>query len=215
MTSKKIVVPGELLTIERKKLGEHVFIRNGSIYSDCLGIASEGADAFVRVVPLHGKYMPVIGDLIVGVISKEEFSGYIVNINSLYDSFVSKKEFIKKLERGMIISAKISEVNEVNEADLDEIRVFFGGELVTVSAVKIPRIIGKNGSMLDVVKNGTGSALMVGRNGRIWIKGGDAELAKEAIYKIEREAHLSNLTNRIEAFLKEKVSHKMSKKVDE
>lgn len=209
--SKRIVVPGEFLTSERKKLGEHVFIREGNIFSDCLGIVDDDS-AIARVVPLHGKYMPAVGDLIIGIVSKEEFAGYIVDINSFYSSFISKKELTKRLERGTVISAKVSRVNEVNEAELDDIRVFFGGEILTVSPVKIPRIIGRNASMLKIVKARTGTSLMVGRNGRIWIKGGDSELAKKAIYKIEREAHLSNLTNRIDEFLK---MHKNEKKVNE
>lgn len=93
-------------------------------------------------------------------------------------------------------------MNEINEADLDDVRVFYGGEIIDVLAVKIPRVIGKQGSMLDTLKQGTNSNMIVGRNGRIWIKGGNLELAVRAIKKIEAEAHLSNLTNSIEEFLK-------------
>ncbi len=196
----RVVIPGELLTEERKKLGSHVFVDNGKVYSDSLGLLKED-DSSVKVIPLQGKYMPKRDDLIVGIVSRIEFSGYIIDINSFYYSFLRKKELRKPLDKGMVVSAKISYVDEINEADLENIRVFYGGEVIDVSPVKVPRIIGKKGSMLNVLKNGTGSSIMAGRNGRLWVKGGDIPLLKKAIRKIENEAHLSNLTVRIQDFL--------------
>ena len=76
--------------------------------------------------------------------------------------------------------------------------------MIEVSPAKVPRIIGKNGSMLKVLMDGSGSNLIVGRNGWVWAKGGNVQLFIEAVELIERESHLSNLTNRVAAFLKEK-----------
>ncbi len=199
---KKLVIPGELVSEERKRLGGHVFIENGKIYSDTLGIVADEPQA-ISVIPLQGKYMPCRGDVVVGIVAQEKFAGFIIDINSFYFSFVSKKEIRESLKVGSIVSAKIFEVNEINEAELGDIRLFIGGEIVSVSAVKVPRVIGKNGSMLDVLKNGTNCNIVVGRNGRIWIKGGNIELFLKAIKKIEDEAHLSNLTNKMTAFMEE------------
>jgi len=197
---RKVVVPGELVTEERKKTGRHVFVEEGKIYSDCLGLAdSEGE--YVNVIPLQGKYMPQTGDLIVGIIVSEEYSGYVIDINSFYTSFLPKEKLRKPLKKGDIVSTKISYVDEINEADLENVRVFYDGEIVDVAPVKVPRVIGKNGSMLNVLKQGTGSAVMAGRNGRVWIKGGNIPLLKKALKKIEDEAHTSNLTNKMEQFL--------------
>jgi exosome complex component RRP4 len=197
---KRIVVPGEVVTTERKRVGEHVFISDGKILADTIGIVSDEAST-VSVIPLQGKYMPVAGDLVVGVVAQDLFSGYIVDINSFYYSFVSKKDIRDVLKLGSVISAKIESVNEINEADLSNVRVFYGGEILSVSPVKVPRMIGKNGSMLEVLKRGTGCNIMIGRNGRIWVKGGNIELLIVALKKIEEEAHLSNLTNRMTEFL--------------
>ena len=202
MSDRKIVVPGELVTEGRKRIGDHIFLEDGKAYSDTLGLLEQDEES-VRVIPLQGKYMPKSGDLIVGIIAKEEFSGYRVDINSFYSSFLRKEGIRKPLKKGDVISAKITEVDEVNEADLDNIRVFYGGEVVDVSPVKVPRVIGRKGSMLEALKNGTGSSIMAGRNGRVWIKDGDIKLLKKAIKKIEHEAHLSNLTIRIQNFLRE------------
>ena len=70
-----------------------------------------------------------------------------------------------------------------------------------INSAKIPRVIGKSGSMLAELKEGTGCSLLVGRNGWIWAKGGDTLLLAKAIDLIEREAHLSNLTNKVAEFL--------------
>ncbi|HZX33912.1 MAG TPA: KH domain-containing protein [archaeon] len=198
--SKRVVVPGELVTEERKKLGSHVFISEGKIYSDSIGLVNDEAD-YASVVPLEGKYMPVSNDLIIGVIVGQRFSVYAVDINSFYASYVSKKEIREILKPGSIISAKIMKVNEMNEADLGNVRTFFGGEIIAVSPVKIPRVIGREGSMLSVLKAGTKCNIIAGKNGLIWAKGGNVELLRKAVSKISKEAHMDNLTQRIADFL--------------
>src|SRR3989344_1671750 len=122
--TKRLVIPGELVTEERKKLGSHVFVREGKIYSDSIGLVNDESD-FASVVPLEGKYLPLVGDVIIGVITVERFSGYSVDINSFYPSFISKKELREILKPGSIVSAKIMKVNELNEVDLGSPRTFF------------------------------------------------------------------------------------------
>jgi len=198
--SKRLVVPGELVTEERKKLGSHVFISEGKIYSDSIGLVNDESD-YASVVPLEGRYIPRQGDVIIGVIGEERFAGYSVDINGFSQSFVSKKDLREMLKPGSVISAKIVGVSELNDVDIGSVRTFFGGEIITISPVKIPRVIGRDCSMLKVLKDGTKSNIMVGKNGWIWAKGGDLDLLKKAIKKIEDEAHLDNLTNRISDFV--------------
>jgi len=210
---KRIVVPGELVTEERKRAGQHVFMHEGKLFSDVLGLVSEAPNE-VSVVPLEGCYMPMEGDVIIGVVVSEKFAGYNVNINSFYPSFLSKKELRDPLRPGNIVSAQVMKVNELNEVDLSRPRVFFGGEIIAVSPVKVPRLMGKNGSMLEVLKKGTACNLLVGRNGRIYVKGGNIPLLVKAVEKIEREAHLEHLTNRVAEFLeKEKGTDELNLKV--
>lgn len=197
---KRIVVPGELVTTERKRLGENVYLKEGSIIATVVGLVSE-TDTTVSVVQLEGKYVPQEGDVVLGVVTDEKFSGYVVDIASFYPSYISKREISEMIKDHSIVSVKVGRVNEINEVELIGPRVFFGGEMFEVTPVKVPRVIGKDGSMLNVLKAGTGSTIVVGRNGRIWAKGGNIELLKEAVAKIDREAHLENLTNRITEFL--------------
>ncbi len=198
--SKEIVVPGELITTENKQIGVHTFARDGKIFADCLGIKNESDDR-VSVVPLRGKYVPVENDVVIGVVKNEKFAGYDIEINSFYPSFVSNKDMREPLKVGSVISAKIVKVNEMNEADLGMVRALSDGEVVSVTPVKVPRIIGKNASMLNAVKNGTGSNIMVGRNGLVWIHGGNAAVAAETVLRIEEYSHAENLTHDIQCFL--------------
>ena len=200
---KMIVVPGDLVTEERKKLGQHVFIEDGKVYSDALGITYPDSE-IAYVVPLAGVYIPQRDDLIVGIIERETVKGYMVNINSIYPSYLSADKCRDVLQKASVVSAKVDAVNEINEAELFDVRVFYGGEILSVNHSKVPRIIGKNGSMLLVLKEGTGCNLLVGRNGWVWIKGGDVKKLADAIKLIESEAHLDNLTVKVEAFLKGK-----------
>ena len=197
---KRLVIPGELVTEERKKLGSHVFVREGKIYSDSIGLVNDEGD-FASVVPLEGKYTPQVGDVVIGLISGERFAVYGIDINSFYASFIMKKELREVLKPGRIVSAKVTRVNEMNEAELAMPRLFFGGEIIEISPVKVPRVIGREGSMLNILKAGTGSTIIVGRNGRIWAKGGNTDLLIKALKKISSEAHMDNLTNRVAEFL--------------
>ncbi len=131
----------------------------------------------------------------------------MVDINSFYHSFVSKKELRDLLRVGSMVSAKVLSVNEVLDAEIGFVRQFYGGQVIKVSPVKVPRMIGKNGSMLDVLKNGSGCQLMIGRNGLVWAKGGDVSLLQRALRLIEENAHKEHLTNSIADFLKQ---HKTS-----
>ena len=200
LSEKKVVIPGELVTEERIKLGSHVFVENGKVYSDALGLVYENRE-IASVIPLKGKYSPHRGDLVVGIVNSEKFSGYSIDLGLVNSSYISKDLVRDRLQRGTVISAKIAEVDEMGEAKLDEVRVFYGGEILSISPVKVPRVIGKEGSMLNTLKDGTGSNLLVGRNGWIWAKGGDTDLLSKAINLIDEEAHLSNLTNKVGEFL--------------
>ncbi len=198
--SKEIVVPGELLSTEPKQLGAHTFSREEKIYSEVLGLKNE-VENRVSVVPLAGKYVPLENDVVIGVVSGEKFAGYDIEINSFYPSFVNKQDLRSPLKMGQVVSAKIMKVNEMNEVDLAMVRSLEDGEIISVTPVKVPRIIGKNASMLNAIKNGSGSSIMVGRNGLIWVHGGNENLAVETIRRVEEFAHAENLTSDIQHFL--------------
>ena len=200
---RKIVVPGEVITTERKKTRDHVFIKEGKILSDCVGLLNEKPDS-VSVIPLGGRYVAQENDIIIGVVVHEVFSGYLLNINTHASSFLAKRDLDFLLKLGDIVSVKVISVNELREVDVSFPRGLNGGEIIDVSPVKIPRIIGKEGSMLNVLKNGTGCVVVAGRNGRLWVKDGNTVLLRETLALIDRESHTDNLTDKVTKFLEER-----------
>jgi len=197
--SKKIVVPGEMISSERKKLGGNVYVANGKIYSKVLGISDEAGDT-ANVVALEGKYNAFVGDAVIGVVNRVVFAGFGININSFAESFIPRSAMREDLKEGDIIMAKIEYVNEMREADLEFPRKLFGGEIIDMTPVRTPRLIGKNGSMLDLLKRGTGCEIVIGKNGRVWARGGNTELLKKVVKFIDKNSYKSNLTNAIEGF---------------
>lgn len=194
MSEKKFVVPGEKID---EKVNAYVYRENGKIYSMIMGILSTKDDVS-RLIPLAGKYLPQAGDYVVGVIEAVKHSGYVVDINSPYTAFLQSYSEYKAND---VVFAKIVDVNEVKSAVLEEDKPMEGGDIIEISPYRVLRVIGKNNSMLNLLREKTKAFIVVGRNGRIWLKGGDAAKAEQAILKIEKEAHTSGLTERMEAFL--------------
>ena len=69
---------------------------------------------------------------------------------------------------------------------------------------KVPRIIGKKGSMISLLKKYTNCRIFVGQNGRIWVDGEESGINKviDTIKMIEDESLSYGLTNKIEDLLK-------------
>jgi len=83
-------------------------------------------------------------------------------------------------------------------------RFNFSYRLLDIDPTKVPRIIGKQGSMISLIKEKTKCQIVVGENGKAWIKGENAEdelKAEQAIRKIEAEGHIEDLTERMEKYL--------------
>jgi len=192
---KEIVVPGDKVD---GKVESYVFKEGNSVYSMVLGVM-DNREGYGRIVPLNGKYFPQVEDYVVGVVTDVKRGGYVLDINSPYDAFLASR---RRYNNGEVIFAKVGDVSEVRSVSLTMDKQLYDGELMEIMAVKIPRVIGKNNSMVMLIKEKTKTDIYVGRNGRVWLKGGDIDKAKKAILKIEKEAHTDGLTDRITEFLK-------------
>lgn len=198
---KRIVIPGELVSGERKRLGGNVYVADGKIYSKVLGISEDSVEK-ASVVPLEGKYFPQMEDVVIGVVSRVIFAGFNINLNSFVDSFIPRSMMREDLKVGDLISGKVTFVNELREAEIGFPRKMFGGEVTEVIPVRTPRLIGKNGSMLELLKQGTKCDIIIGKNGRVWARNGNPELLRKVVEFINANSYKSNLTNSVEAFFK-------------
>ena len=78
------------------------------------------------------------------------------------------------------------------------------GELIEISSSKIPRLIGKRGTMIQMIESQTDSMITVGQNGWVVVSSEDSNgliKAKKAIRMVERMAHMHNLTDKVRKML--------------
>lgn len=170
----------------------------------------------LSVIPLNGAYEPKAGDTVVGIVAEANPGNWIINIRAPWEAplHVSEApwrvdfgETMAYLRPGDAVLCKILFVDGQKKVQVTlkdrNLTKLEGGELMEVPPVKVARIIGKNGSMLNLLKEYVECWLFVGQNGRIWINGepGEVLLATKAIRLIADEAHLPGLTDRVRAFL--------------
>lgn len=80
------------------------------------------------------------------------------------------------------------------------------GRIVRITSSKIPRLIGKRGSMVNMILKETGCQILIGQNGIVLLNCKDREveqLVVQVLHKIESEAHTTGLTNRVYEYIKE------------
>jgi exosome complex component RRP4 len=61
--------------------------------------------------------------------------------------------------------------------------------------------------MVEMVKELTGTQIVVGQNGLVWVKGDNEDIAVEAILTIEEKSHTQGLTD----YIKEMIQNKLKK----
>ncbi|MFH1849137.1 MAG: exosome complex RNA-binding protein Rrp4 [archaeon] len=217
---KGIAVPGEVLASGMDYLpGSGAFRENDNIISSKLGVVQLDGRA-VKIIPLSGKYAPKRGDTIIGKVVDIAFTGWRVETNSAYSAMLSVKdatnEFITRgadltqyYNFGDYIVTKIIKVTSQKLVDLTMkgpgLIKLSEGRIINVNPNKVPRIIGKKGSMVSMIKEKTGCTIVVGQNGLIWISGEpEAEIkVVDTIRMIEDQSHTSGLTDRVNSFLGE------------
>ena len=217
---RAVVVPGEALAEGMDYLpGDNTYRENEKIYSKSLGLASISGRV-VKITPLAGPYLPKPGDKIIGKVVDIAFSGWRVDTDTAYTAMLNVKDattrFIKKeedlsriLSIGDFIVVKITNVTSQNLIDLTMkepgLYKISGGRIISINSQKVPRVIGKKGSMISLIKDKTGCNITVGQNGLIWLKGSSEGefLAEKAIKLIEEKSHLEGLTDKMEKFLEE------------
>lgn len=217
---RKLVIPGDFLGEGRGGYGTYEERESDSevtrVYSRFVGLA-ENKNGFFMVIPLSGVYNPKKGDGVIGKIAEVDFSKWIVDVNAPYqgimplseavDEFVdlTTTDLTKYFNYGDIIFAEISTVTKSKSVQLSmknrKCRKLKAGRIIKVTSAKVPRIIGKGGSMVEMIKSLTDTQIVVGQNGLVWVKGENEALAAEAVLMIEQKPHLEGLTNKIKDML--------------
>lgn len=225
---KKFVVPGEILAEEDYYPGRGTFKEGNKVCSALMGLVSLRNNK-ISVIPLKSKYIPKKGDVVIGEIDDIRFSMWGVDINSPYSGILpasevfgrEKKELSKVFKIGDVLFLRVVDVDEVKKVKLGlkgrGMGKFKRGILVNITPTKVPRLIGKKGSMINMIKDKTRCKIVVGQNGLVWVKGDEdmEQITKNIINLIEAEAHTSGLTNRVRDKLYLLVDGELPKEIEE
>lgn len=220
---RELVIPGQLLADGDYISGDNTYKSGEKIYASKLGLF-DTYNKRITVVPIKSCYVPKIEDYVIGRVTSSEVFGWLLDINSPYPALLQSSDLSggryrdkemsgnSKLVIGDLIRAKVAVFDRTRDPLLTTKEMGLGkivsGKIIKISPAKIPRLIGKGGSMISMLKKETSCQIFAGRNGIIHISSQDERnenLALWAIKKIDSEAHTSGLTDRLfEAIKKRK-----------
>ena len=216
--TRQIVIPGESIVSGNEYLpGEGAYRDGNDVVAERFGIANV-SEKHVRVVPVSGAYYPRRGNTIIGTIVDITFNGWLIDFGGAQNAFlpvsevpryINRNELRDFLDFGETVIVKVWDVKSRGTDASMKMRGFGkieGGLILSVGPNKVPRIIGKEGSMVKMIKGATGCSITVGQNGKVWIKGNsmDNELAtKKIIEFIVDNATIAGLTEKVEKFITE------------
>ncbi|MBI4141610.1 RNA-binding protein [Candidatus Woesearchaeota archaeon] len=221
---KDIAVPGEVLAEGLGFVPGFGTYRDGDVIrAQRLGLISID-NKVIRLIPLSGAYIPKLNDRVVGKVVDVLMTGWRLEINSPYSAVMTLKdatsEFIVRgadltqfYNLGEFVVTKITNVTSQKLIDVTMkgpgLRKLQSGRVISVNPQKVPRIIGKEGSMVSMIKEATGCNIIVGQNGWVWIEGEPEQeaIVASTLKKIEELSHVSGLTDVIKEHL-EKVTKK-------
>ncbi len=228
---RDVVVPGEVLTEDVKNFlpgrGTILNKEKNKIISLNIGLKQIKKN-YINVIPLRGFYTPRPGDKVMALVVDKNPVKYKCDINAKDFGQLKPKNTIKsgrtrgfrgggppqddvnteKFDIGDILVAKILSADRLNKPELTTVGKYLGkktgGIIISIDPPKIPRVIGRNGSMIKMLKNLTKCNIFVTQNGRVWLKGENIaheRLLIESINKISSEAHTVGLTDRMQEYI--------------
>ncbi|NLL94654.1 MAG: S1 RNA-binding domain-containing protein [Thermoplasmatales archaeon] len=217
--ARRLVVPGEMLDDGGAKAGEYAYAVDGKVYSAVLGM-SNPSPRDIGVIPLAGKYMPKAGDMVIGLIIDIGSSNWTVEIKAPYPVSMHVSEVPWKVEFGDtsrylnvgdVVMLKVLAVDEnkkiqvtMNDAGLRKLE---GGRVIELGHSKVSRVIGRGGSMIQMLKNMTDCRVFIGENGIIWVDGDDEKMdvAVGAIELIGECSNARNLTEIVKEYIEKEI----------
>jgi exosome complex component RRP4 len=213
---RKLVIPGETIVSGDDYLpGDYTNKDGDDVVANKYGLA-EIRGRVVKILPVSGTYEPRRGNTVIGRVSEITFSGWVVDIGGPWRAFLPLNECPRFINRnnveefatiGDVFNIKVWGV-KTGSVDLSLKSRGLGkledGRIIRINCHKVPRVIGKEGSMINLIKDKTHTEITVGQNGYVWLKGEleGTRKAEEAMRLIEKEAASEGLTQKVEEFLK-------------
>lgn len=192
---------------------------DGRLYASVLGLLQERPPV-VQVIPLSGRYIPRGGDVVVGTVTDVQPTFWLLNIGAprwapLHMTgtpwtidYGETKEYLRVGDAVVVAVETIEATGRIGVTMMGPgLGKLEGGTLETISPAKVPRLIGRGGSMIQMIQKYTGTTLVVGQNGRVWLDGPPEGVtrAHRCLTIIDEEGQRSGLTDRMSEFLTSEV----------
>ncbi len=216
--ARKQVIPGDVIVTGDYRPGMFVQRRGNDMVALRVGLA-EIVRNDVKVIPLSGAYVPRAEDMVVGKIINVTGYGWEADINSCFvgylpGQFVFGRDFSPsthdlrtRFTVGDLLLAKIEAFDRTRDPQLSIRGPGLGkiprGEIVRLSPMKVPRLIGRKGYMINMIAETTNCEIKVGQNGMIVVDGTPEGVSKavQAILLVEQGAHTADLTTKVQQLL--------------
>jgi exosome complex component RRP4 len=217
---RDMVLPGDLLYEGRIRTGENTYRSQEQVYATRLGLVNYRPDN-VSVTALSTGYNPLVGDVVIGIVTDMDLGEWRIDIGAQLEAVMGIPDAVDRPFRTDYVMTRVLDIGDTLIAkivDFDRRRTpvlsilgpglgkAYEGFIVRLTPSKIPRLIGKKGSMINMIIKETGCRVAIGQNGRILISGPNREreeMVVKVIKKIELEAHTSGLTNRTQEYLRQ------------
>ncbi len=213
-----VVIPGEVIVSGEDYLPSDGTRRQGvDIVAARYGLAEE-AGMVIRVISLTGAFVPRRGNQVIGRVSNITLNGWVIDIDWASNGFlpidesphfINKNEMDQFLAIGDMIVAKIMGIT-ARGIDLGfdgpGLGKLEGGFAFKVSSNRTPRVIGREGSMINLIKENTKCDVAVGQNGWIWVYSenmDDMLKARKAVEMITEKPFVEGLTEKMEQWFQE------------
>ncbi|MGB6500995.1 MAG: exosome complex RNA-binding protein Rrp4 [Thermoplasmata archaeon] len=210
-----LVLPGEEIPGHGLKPGPGTYRVGGKVYASVLGLVSERPPV-VQVIPLSGRYIPKAGDVVLGTVTDVQTTFWLLDIGAprwapLHMTGTPWKVEIGETDRflgvGDSVVVQVENLEATGRIGVtmigDGLGKLEGGTIVRISPARIPRVVGRGGSMIQTITGQTGAQVAIGQNGRVWVNGSPEAIRRvtDVLRMIEQNGQRSGLTNRVESYL--------------
>ena len=197
------------------KPGTGTYRVGGKVYASVIGLL-QTRPPFLQVIPLSGRYIPKAGDRVVGTVTDVQTTFWLLDIGAPrwaplhmtgtpWPVEVGECDKFLRVQDAVVVQVEsLDPTGRIGVTMQGEgLGKLDGGTIVRVSPARIPRIVGRGGSMIETIVRHTGAQIAVGQNGRIWVDGDPEAIRRvgEVLRMIDEHGQRSGLTDRVESYL--------------
>ena len=215
---KRLVVPGDSIEADAGTVAGSGVMQNGVKYTATTVGSVQIRNGTVFVKPLNAAYIPRSGDLVIGVVVSMRSNLWMLDIGGPFEALLPMSltpwnAQFGALEENMLVGdyalARVQEVDSQHGVVCTMkgmgLRKISTGVIETLSSHLAGQVIGKEGSTLQLLKNGSGCRMTLTQNGKLWVEGDDSDIAwvRGALEMISTTGHRTGLVERLQNYAQE------------